>query len=38
MVGAAGAGRAEAVVEELRDEVLIGGSVPEGIDEGGAEG
>ena len=38
MVGAAGAGGAEAVVEELRDEVLVRGSVPKGIDEGGAEG
>ena len=37
-VGVAGAEDAEAVVEELGDEVLVRRSVPEGVDEGGAEG
>ena len=36
LVGAAGAGGAEAIVEELGDEVVIRRSVPEGVDEGGA--
>ena len=38
LVAVAGAEGAEAVVEELGDEVLVRRSVPEGVDEGGAEG
>lgn len=37
MVGATGAGGAEAIVEELGDEVVIRRSAPEGVDEGGAD-
>ena len=38
MVGAAGAEGAEAVIEELGDEVLVRRIVPEGVDEGGTDG
>ena len=38
LVGAAGAVGAEAVVEELGDEVLVRRGVPEGVDEGGTRG
>lgn len=38
LVGAAGAEGAEAVIEEFGDEVLVRRSVPEGVNEGGAEG
>lgn len=37
LVGAMGAGGAEAIVEELGDEVVIRGSAPERVDEGGAD-
>ena len=38
LVGLAGAEDAEAIVEEFGDEVLVRRGVPEGFDEGGAEG
>ena len=38
LVGVTGAEDAEAVIEEFGDEVLVRRSVPEGFDEGGAEG